>query len=141
MPLLNRLPKTGIQLSRRIVKIKSNNKTYQYDPDLDANPDYYNDIIYTDLVLVDDERNVDTVLDSYGQQRKKGIFVYLPILDIFNDLDLKKPELILKLNINELHQAKEFCQCQTTVEFKVTQIDRPNGIRIRHMELFCESAS
>jgi hypothetical protein len=136
-----RLPKTAIQLSARAINLKSNNQTYQYDSKLDTDPGYYNDIIFTGLVLVDDQRNADETLNAYGQQRKKGIYVYLPDLDIFDDLELKKPELVLKLNLNKMHKAGEWCECATTVEFKVTQIERPNGIRIRHIELFCESAS
>lgn len=86
-------------------------------------------------------QNTDLLLNAYGQQRKKGIFVYLPKLEVFDDLETKKPELILELNPNYLHQNQTFDSCKGKAEFKVTQITRPNGIKLKHIELFCEAQS
>jgi len=139
--LQSRLPKTWIRIVRRRVGLKDNNKTYQYQPELETNPDFYNDVIFEGFALVDDNRNSFQVTAEYGQQRNQGIEIYLEKTSQLDDLETYLPELVPTLNPNGFHDNTQYSTNNLTLEFKVTAINKPNGVRIKQLQLHCQSAS
>jgi hypothetical protein len=137
-----------VQILHRKTEKNPNNGTFQYNPAKSADPEYYGDVLFQGLAQVDDNRNHNPVNNEFGEQRKAGIEIYLLYRDLtleqqdkLKDIETKLPEIIVKLNPNQMHCNIESTCCETMVEFKVVSISRPNGVRNKHIQLHCESAS
>jgi hypothetical protein len=133
------LPKTGIQIFQLLKSKNPNNGTYQYNFN---GENVTKNVVFEGLALIDDNRNVNPNQNTqFGEQRQKGIEIYLPNTNFFDGLENKLPELVVNINPNSIHSNNVFNPALTVEEFKVISITRPNGIRLKHLQLHCESAS
>ena len=144
--LLSRHPKTGIVVIQKLATKLANNQTYNsFDGDIVGvatnNQPVGETTLFDGFCIVDDMQNnysFDQV-KQYGIQRGQGYMFYIN----YQQKGAIKKELLPELYVryNQISNNTLFDLNLPYTELKITDIDTPNGILLKHIQLNCKTIS